>query len=313
MLQDRYEHLTFVGDHPEVRRGGDRRPGGGRTVQGAHVLDGDSAAFFGALCSLWGLEASHYRDSIFARRKSACLRALGVTSPVEGLGVISRDRRAAERALGTVMIGVTELFRDAAVFQSLGGLLRGLKRPGQSLRALSVGCSDGSELYSLAILLAEQGLLPEARLTGMDARPAAIEVARAGVYPAAALAMLSPVLRSRYFAPVPAAPRRGRNAGFSVPQVQAHDSLRNACQWTAADAFSLGAGGEGAGQYDLVLCRNVAIYLKPEAAAALWALCIAQVRPGGLMVAGKAERPPVDVRAELTLAGPCIYRRRLDA
>jgi chemotaxis protein methyltransferase CheR len=302
----RFEHLKFVGDQPATPMPGAERTPAAVVPLGPQALDHDSQAFFDALCALWGLEASRYRDSILARRKAACLRALGAASAADGLRAIRSSRRAAERALGAVMIGVTEFFRDPGVFQALEALLRGLERPGQPLRALSLGCSDGSELYSLAILLAEQGLLGQARLLGIDARPAAIEAARAGVYPDAAVAHLPVGRRQRYFAAIPAGRRGGSSA--RVPHVAVSSELRAACQWLAADAFALPP--EGNDVYDLMMCRNVAIYLNPEGAAALWALCLAQVRPGGLIIVGKAERPPSDVRSSLSQIGPCIYRRK---
>jgi chemotaxis methyl-accepting protein methylase len=62
------------------------------------------------------------------------------------------------------------------------------------------------------------------------------------------------------------------------------------------------------GAWDVVLCRNLVIYLQPGAAAVLWRQLAAAVRPGGLLVLGKAERPGGDGRL-FTPAGPCVFRR----
>jgi chemotaxis protein methyltransferase CheR len=304
-MTDPYANLKFIGDGPEPMRRHPTQRVPRAVPQG--TLGAAGEAFFEHLCSDWGLTAAYYRASILARRQGACLRALGASSPADGLAVLATDARRSERALGALMIGVTEFFRDPAAFLALGALLPLLKRPDRPLRVLSVGCSDGSELYSIAILLAEQGLLDGARLHGLDARPAAIRKARAGVYPAAAIDALAPARRG-HFLPARA---RERWRDTSLPPgeiVRVADSLRSACTWTVADAFDLEF--LGGGDHDLVLCRNLVIYLKNDAATRIWHLCAGQLRPGGLLMAGKAERAPPDLRGLLRSVGPCLYRKQ---
>ena len=60
------------------------------------------------------------------------------------------------------------------------------------------------------------------------------------------------------------------------------------------------------GQWDVILCRNMAMYLAPEAAAALWRNLDSLLRPGGILVLGKAERP---TGTRLSMIAPCVYRR----
>jgi chemotaxis methyl-accepting protein methylase len=61
------------------------------------------------------------------------------------------------------------------------------------------------------------------------------------------------------------------------------------------------------GPWDLILCRNVAIYLRPEAADRIWNALVATLRPGGYLVLGRAERPAgVD---GLVAVRPCVYRK----
>ena len=59
--------------------------------------------------------------------------------------------------------------------------------------------------------------------------------------------------------------------------------------------------------WDLILCRNMAIYLEPASAASLWVSLARVLRPGGALVPGKAERPPRV--AGLVPEAPCVYRR----
>jgi chemotaxis protein methyltransferase CheR len=256
-------------------------------------IDPLTARFFRRLFERRGLEVGHYRPAVLARRKRACLRAMGVASVTEAEAALALDELV-ERGLHAVMIGVTSFFRDDAMYAALGKIVPALAaaRPG-GLRVLSVGCSDGAELYSLAILLSELGIAA-AELAGVDCRPAAIEQARQGVYPRQGLEAVPGPLRTRYFEDVAGRPDR----------VQVAALVRARCRWQVCDAFALPA----AAPYDIVACRNLAIYLEPAAARDLWARLREQTRAGGTLVAGKAERP--DQLSGFRRIGPCLYEKR---
>ena len=64
--------------------------------------------------------------------------------------------------------------------------------------------------------------------------------------------------------------------------------LRRRTRWVQADATRRVL----AGPWDVILCRNLAIYLTPSASAALFTRLAAALVPGGHLVVGKAERPP---------------------
>jgi chemotaxis methyl-accepting protein methylase len=83
--------------------------------------------------------------------------------------------------------------------------------------------------------------------------------------------------------------------------------LRGAVRWLQSDLL----GGPQPGPWDLVLCRNMAMYLQPIAAERLWRGIVSSLRPGGLLVLGKAERPCASVAGDLSApVAPCVYRRR---
>ncbi len=182
-------------------------------------------------------------------------------------------------------------------------------------RIWSVGCSDGAELYSIALLLSELGVLGRCELLGTDCRPDAIERAREGVYDAAAVGGLPKSMIRRYFRPVEplqsgfnhyAPPMSPYRAAPSPRQVasrwQVAAELRHALRWRTADALTVREPGE----WDLILCRNVSIYLQPEATRDLWSRLTSALRPGGVIMLGKAERPATRGLAPI---GNCLYRR----
>jgi chemotaxis methyl-accepting protein methylase len=253
----------------------------------------DEAQFVRHLFVEAGIDGNAYRSETIRRRLPACLRALRVRSVAEARQTIERDRTKAQRALDALVIGVTSFFRDTAVFDYLASaVFPQLPRPPKPRRIWSAGCSDGDELYSIAILLAEHGLLDEgATLLGSDCRGQAIGNARVGRYAAAQLRDVPDAWRDRYFHP----------AGAGAWQVI--EPLRDAVQWRTADITSV----REPGGWDLILCRNMAMYLRPEVAGRLWQEFEHALRPGGFLVLGKAERPIGTQR--LTAVGPCVYRR----
>jgi chemotaxis methyl-accepting protein methylase len=82
-----------------------------------------------------------------------------------------------------------------------------------------------------------------------------------------------------------------------------HPDLRTIIQWRCGNVL----GTPEPGNWDLILCRNLAIYMQASAASRLWVRLVQCLRPGGFLVVGKAERPPSG--CGLKLLAPCIYRR----
>jgi chemotaxis methyl-accepting protein methylase len=90
-----------------------------------------------------------------------------------------------------------------------------------------------------------------------------------------------------------------RNAGG---QWRAVDSLSRRIQWRVGNLLS----GVEDGPWDIILWRNMAIYLKLKPASQVWDSLKKELRPGGLLVVGKAERPPAS--SGLTCISRCIYQ-----
>ncbi len=193
-------------------------------------------------------------------------------------------------AVSALLIGVTDFFRDAPVFEALRSeILPELASRRRPLRVWSASCSNGAELYSMAILLAEAGLIEGSHLLGSDCRTDAVEAAQAALYTTHELRNIAPSNRERYF--------DNLNGRWSPVQ-----QLRRCVNWKVAD---LGRHFE-AGPWDVILWRNMAIYLMPEVAASVWQCLVSVLAPSGVLVTGQAERPPA--RLPLTCVKRCVYR-----
>jgi chemotaxis methyl-accepting protein methylase len=272
--------------------------------------DDDHSAFFAWIFLVAGLTARHYRPTSLRRRLPACLRALRVDDITQARRLLRRHPQFVPVAIGALLLGVTEFFRDAAVFdvveRGLPALLRAADAEGgRPVRVWSAGCSDGAELYSVAMLLAELNALHRCELLGTDCRQEAIATAAKGAFSAPGLRGMPPTMLDRYVTP-----EASSDAPTECVKLHRIDArLRGAVRWQQADLLA----GPEPGPWDLVLCRNMAMYLQPVAAQRLWRGIVSSLRPGGLLVLGKAERPCASVAGELSPVAPCMYRRRYGA
>jgi chemotaxis protein methyltransferase CheR len=291
---DRYSHITFASSLP--RREAVFAPAGpailrpliGRPAQ-ERTLDAEPELFLNWLLKLGGLAPERYRSGPLHRRLSACLRALRATTCAEARTAIERDPNLATKALDTILIGVSEFFRDRHVFLKLHTtIIPELLSESDSVRIWSAGCSDGSELYSVAFLLAELGALGRADLIGTDCRETATDQARRALFDVNAIEKLPPGYE-RYLEPV--------KSGYRVSK-----AIRDRVRFETQDLFTAPVPHD----VDLVLCRNLVIYLNQDVSLLLWKRVTSSLRPDGYLVVGKAEQPGC---RGLQRVSPCIYRK----
>jgi chemotaxis protein methyltransferase CheR len=102
-----------------------------------------------------------------------------------------RDDSMLPKLLAYLTVQVTDLFRDPQYFQTIRESVVPYLRTYPSLKIWVAGCSSGEELYSLAILLREEGLEDRTMLYGTDINPEALRRAEAGVYEVDRMAMFT--------------------------------------------------------------------------------------------------------------------------
>ncbi|MCA9697842.1 MAG: protein-glutamate O-methyltransferase CheR, partial [Myxococcales bacterium] len=173
---------------------------------------------------------------------------------------------------------------------------------GRRLRIWSAGCSTGEEAYSLAMLVKESELFEgwDVEIVGTDLNAAAIERARAAVYGASSFRVLSDERRARYFEPL--------DDGWQV-----RDELRALCRFERHNLVDLESRPIGLG-VDLVVCRNVLMYLSSEARLRIVSGFYDTLGPGGCLSLGHSESL-LNLSTRFTLRHAerdLIYRRPSD-
>jgi chemotaxis protein methyltransferase WspC len=199
-----------------------------------------------------------------------------------------------------VVVAETWFLRDRTPFAYLAQHVRETRgaRAGDAYRVLSVPCSTGEEPYSVAIALSDAGLMPpQYAIDAVDVSTRALAAARRGVYAASSFRGDDLGFRDRYFAPVP--------GGWEIA-----DELRRGVSFAQGNLLDVGFA-DGRGRYHAVLCRNLLIYLTPEARAVAMARITSVLAPGGVVIVGHAEAlPQIDPRfSPVDSGGAFAYTR----
>lgn len=288
----RFQHITFPAEALHKRLLSVLRARSGEPPRLLEVsLSEENALFLQWLFAQAGLDLRYYRPETLHRRLPACFRALEVRSGTQARRLLEHSPAHLSVALGAMLVGVTALFRDPPVYDALSDVvIPGLAQGRTGLNVWSAGCSDGAELYSVALLLAEQRLLQGSYLLGTDCRPDAIAQAKAGVFDVQSVRNVPASFLHHYFQP-----RAGKHEVLPL--------VRSALRWRASDFLH----APEPGIWDIILCRNTTMYMRTEMLDFLWERFEQGLRPGGVLVLGKAERPAKTKR--LVLLSPCIYRR----
>lgn len=236
------------------------------------------------------------------------LQVASVSALVDALGDV-RNEDELERLVASLTIGETHFFRNHPQVDAIQRVilpnLIDLRRRDRRLRIWSAGCSSGEEAYSVAIAL--DMLLPDRdrwtiEIVGTDINDVAITKAREGLYGEWSFRGVPQSIRRRYFA---AEGRRFR-LDPAIRQMVTFRELN-----LVSDTYP--SRQSNTAEMDLILCRNVLIYFRPETINAVVTRLERAVAPGGWMMAGHAESPmPIfrelfDVQ-ELPMA--VLYRKR---
>ena len=263
----RYSRRTYV----EAGRAGLRSPN--------HVEEA-----FADIVDLLATKTPHdfslYKQGTLQRRIERRMAMAGLESSARYLQVLREDPGERELLAKDLLINVTQFFRDPAAFDVLAQKIipelvqrQTLDRP---LRIWVPGCSTGEEAYSITMLFLEQIAAAKRNIKlqvfASDIDADCIAFARNGIYPESIEADVPPTRLARFFTK--------EDHNYQVVR-----ELREAVVFTGqsllADApFS---------RLDLVSCRNLLIYLSPEAQRKILSLFHFALREQGVLFLGSSE------------------------
>ena len=132
---------------------------------------------------LYGFDFRRYAPASLRRRLRRRMDGEKVETISALQNLVLHDAQVMERLLLDLSINVTAMFRDPTFFLSFRTTVVPLLRTYPFTRIWVAGCSTGEEVYSLAIVLAEEGLSDRTRIYATDINEAVLEQARLGVFP----------------------------------------------------------------------------------------------------------------------------------
>ncbi|MFW6061264.1 MAG: chemotaxis protein CheB, partial [Planctomycetota bacterium] len=248
-----------------------------------------------------GHDFSRYKPSTVMRRIRRRMQLHHMETLPDYLQLLRERPGEAKLLFEDLLITVTEFFRDADTFACLAKeilprLFEG-KGLDDSLRVWSVGCSTGEEAYSLAMLLLEEAGRrdepPRLQVFASDLHQSSLDRAREGIYPASITSDVTPERIRRFFVEHNGSYRVEREVREMIVFAP-HNLLKD-------PPFS---------HVDLIVCRNLLIYLQRGVQDDVINLFHYALEPGGVLLLGSAET--ID-RSDLFVCeskGHAIYRRR---
>jgi len=131
----------------------------------------------------YGYDFREYAMRPLRRNIIAAIQAEGIPTISAYQDRILHDATCMQRFIGMVGVSVTSMFREVELTHALRDEVIPVLRTYPSVRIWMVGCATGEEVYSLAILLEEEGVLRHARIYATDLNEDTLAVARMGAYP----------------------------------------------------------------------------------------------------------------------------------
>jgi len=205
-------------------------------------------------------------------------RTLGLPDPGAYVALLEPPGTELDYLIDALIIQETKFFRDPQVFDQLRIWAQEMKRkhPGP-LHILSAPCSTGQEAYSLTAVVHSAGIpFADFSVDAFDVSPTALAIAQRGLYPAGALEHVPAELQNTC-------------GTFSNLHWEMREEMRRCIRFERRNLSQPGAIRKDPG-YHLILCRNLFIYLHPQARGVLAGMLNDALLPGGRLVVGAGDR-----------------------
>lgn len=252
----------------------------------------------------------HYGFDFRSYAYASIRRRLWKRAEGEGLHSISalqarilHDPEAMERLLLDLSVNVTAMFRDPSFYREFRARVIPLLRTYPFLRIWHAGCSTGEEVYSMAVLLEEEGLYDRTRLYATDINDSVLQQARQGIFPLDRMQEYT----ENYL-------RAGGKRSFSEYYTAKYDgalftpALRRNMVFSQHNLVT----DRSFSEFHVIFCRNVLIYFDRDLQQRVHSLFYDSLVMFGVLVLGSKESlkfSKYEQCYERLSAGEKIYRK----
>src|SRR5690606_35975605 len=228
------------------------------------------------------------------RRLTTFYTKKGYTSFVAFYEGMIKNRDLYYEFLDRMTINVSEFWRNPNRWEVLQSkFITSMAGSTGRMKCWSAACSTGEEPYTLAMILAEAGLLESAQIIATDIDDGAMEKAKLGIYADRSVRDVPEMYLHKYF--------QQQGSSYKIS-----DALKRSITYRKHnllhDPFDQSFG--------LIICRNVMIYFTEEAKNLLYHKFSRALRPGGLLFVGSTEQISTPGQYDLETADTFLYRRK---
>jgi chemotaxis protein methyltransferase CheR len=236
--------------------------------------------FLEAMYQRYGYDFKHYAQASVRRRVRYLLAKSGCTTISQMISRLLYDEAFAQSVIGEFSITVTEMFRDPHFYCSIRQQVVPYLKTYPFIKIWHAGCATGEEVYSLAILLQEEGLYDRATIFATDFNETVLEKAKEGIYALKDIRQYT----TNY-----------QKAGGTHPFAEyyhaqyesaiVNQSLKSNITFASHNLVTDGVFGE----MHLIFCRNVLIYFDKTLQNRVLDLFADSLRYGGFLCLGSKE------------------------
>ncbi len=252
----------------------------GQLLGGPMLPEAEVARVFSLLRKTHGIDFTHYKPNTIDRRVRRRMALTKIDDVQHYVDLLRENPAELDLLYRDLLIQVTSFFRDGEVFEALKrDVLPAVVREAgarQPLRVWVPGCATGEEVYSVAIALLEvvqaTGTHYPIQIFGTDISDRAVDFARAGLYPATAVAEMAEERLRRFFTK--------ESDSYRVTR-----PVRDCCIFARQDVTK----DPPFSKLDLISCRNVMIYLGAVLQRRVISVFHYALRPGGYLLLGSSE------------------------
>ena len=228
----------------------------------------------------YGFDFRSYAFSSIRRRIWKRINAEGLNNVTALQERVLHDSNVMERLLLDLSINVTAMYRDPGFYRAFRDDVIPLLRTYPFIRIWHAGCSTGEEVYSMAILLEEEGLLARSRLYATDINEVVLQQARAGIFPLERMQEYT----ENYI-------KAGGKRSFSEYYTAKYDGALFSPALTEHVVFSQHnlVTDRSFSEFNVILCRNVLIYFDKSLQARVQGLFYDSLVHFGILGLGSKE------------------------
>ncbi|GAA4418273.1 chemotaxis protein CheR [Nibrella viscosa] len=252
----------------------------------------------------YGYDFGEYAPASFKRRIIRCMAGAGLKTTYDLKVQLLNNRQFFAWFLETITVNVTEMFRDPAFYKALREAVLPTLASYPVLKIWHAGCATGEEVFSMAILLQEEGLLGRTRIYATDLNPANLEKARTGIVPLAHMREYT----QNYL-------QSGGNNEFASYYTARYENaiinkeLRQNILFSPHNLVT----DQVFNEFQLIFCRNVLIYFNKSLQNRVIRLFYESLAPLGYLAIGMKESllfSDIRDRFEVINATAKIFRRK---